>query len=221
MGPYLGDFKEDSTHYHSWDTNDSVGASVTRTVDGAIWTYKDDAIGTETQAGLTDTEDWDGVTGVHNLKMILTDAFYTTGHDYSIVLKAATIDAQVVNSVLATFSIENRVVAEVTGAVGSVTAMVTSNAIQISGDAAAANNLELACDNYSVTRGLTGTALPAVAADAAGGVPISDAGGLDLDIALKQGLFNGGCVYCDPTGTNSTAWPYDSPTYPKIGRAHV
>lgn len=44
-----------------------------------------------------------------------------------------------------------------------------------------ADNLESACANYSATRGLTGTALPAAAADAAGGLPISDAGGLDLD----------------------------------------
>lgn len=36
----------------------------------------------------------------------------------------------------------------------------------------------------SETRGLAGTALPAAAADAAGGLPISDAGGLDLD-AIK------------------------------------
>jgi hypothetical protein len=34
-----------------------------------------------------------------------------------------------------------------------------------------ANNLEAACAAYSVTRGLTGTALPAVAADGAGGLP--------------------------------------------------
>lgn len=44
-----------------------------------------------------------------------------------------------------------------------------------------ANNLESACSNYSATRGLTGTALPAAVADAAGGVPVSDAGGLDID----------------------------------------
>lgn len=44
-----------------------------------------------------------------------------------------------------------------------------------------ANNLESACANYSATRGLAGTALPAAVADAAGGLPISDAGGLDLD----------------------------------------
>ena len=49
-----------------------------------------------------------------------------------------------------------------------------------------ANNLESACSNYSATRGLTGTALPAAAADAAGGVPVSDAGGLDLDTLLSR-----------------------------------
>jgi len=37
---------------------------------------------------------------------------------------------------------------------------------------------------WSATRGLAGTALPAAAADAAGGLPISDAGGLDLDTQI-------------------------------------
>ena len=36
----------------------------------------------------------------------------------------------------------------------------------------------------SATRGLAGTALPAAAADAAGGLPVSDAGGLDLDTQI-------------------------------------
>lgn len=49
-----------------------------------------------------------------------------------------------------------------------------------------ANNLESACSNYSATRGLTGTAVPAAVADAAGGMPISDAGGLDLDSKLAN-----------------------------------
>ena len=39
---------------------------------------------------------------------------------------------------------------------------------------------------YSATRGLAGTALPAAAADAAGGLPISDAGGLDVDAILAD-----------------------------------
>ena len=60
------------------------------------------------------------------------------------------------------------------------------DAVEVSGDSTAADNLESACDNYSVTRGLAGTALPAAAADAAGGLPISDAGGLDLDTYIKR-----------------------------------
>ena len=44
-----------------------------------------------------------------------------------------------------------------------------------------ASNLEIACSAYSATRGLTGTALPAAAADTAGGIPISAAGALNID----------------------------------------
>lgn len=46
---------------------------------------------------------------------------------------------------------------------------------------AAGLNNALIDNAYSTTRGLGGTALPDAAADAAGGLPISDAGGLDLD----------------------------------------
>ena len=49
--------------------------------------------------------------------------------------------------------------------------------------AAALNNV-LIDSAYSATRGLAGTALPDAVADAAGGLPISDAGGLDLDTQL-------------------------------------
>ncbi len=44
-----------------------------------------------------------------------------------------------------------------------------------------ANNLESAAAAWSATRGLAGTALPAAAADAAGGLMISDDGGFDAD----------------------------------------
>lgn len=57
---------------------------------------------------------------------------------------------------------------------------------EVDGDAPAAANLNSACDNYSAERGLSGTALPAAAADAAGGLPISDAGGLNLDTQLAN-----------------------------------
>ena len=104
----LGDYKEDSTLYFCWSTNDKSGASITRSTDGTIQVYKDDGT-TESTAGLTDTEDFDSLTGIHNCKIDLSsDAFYATGHDYSVVLAGATIDGETVNAVLATFSIENR-----------------------------------------------------------------------------------------------------------------
>ena len=57
-------------------------------------------------------------------------------------------------------------------------------------------------------------AIPAAAADAAGGLPVSDAGGLDLDTALQEGMFAGGMVWVDSAGTNSTAWPYGTAPFP-------
>ena len=51
---------------------------------------------------------------------------------------------------------------------------------------AAGLNNALIDNAYSTTRGLAGTALPDAAADAAGGLPISDAGGLDLDAKLAN-----------------------------------
>lgn len=105
---YLGDYKEEGKVYFCWSTNDKDGASITRATDGTIKVYKDDGT-TESTAGVTDMEDFDGVTGIHNCKIDLSaDAFYEPGHDYSVVLVGSEIDGESVNAVLAIFSIENR-----------------------------------------------------------------------------------------------------------------
>jgi len=104
---YLGDFKENTVVCFCWSTNDKNGASITRSTDGTVKVYKDDGT-TESTTGITDTEDFDGIIGIHNCKIDLSDAFYTMGHDYSVVLIGAVIDGETVNAVLATFSIENR-----------------------------------------------------------------------------------------------------------------
>lgn len=80
--------------------------------------------------------------------------------------------------------------------------------------AAGLNNLMID-SAYSATRGLSGTALPAAAADAAGGLPISDAGGLDLDTYLGRitgnvalasvlGALNDAAADGDPTNADTT-----------------
>ena len=66
-------------------------------------------------------------------------------------------------------------------AVGSWYHVVVS---AITVDAQAVSFVAAAFRIVSATRGMSGTALPDAAADAAGGLPISDAGGLDLDTQI-------------------------------------
>lgn len=72
-----------------------------------------------------------------------------------------------------------------------------------------AANLASAASNYSATRGLTGTAVPAAAADAAGGLPISDAGGLDLD--AKIGLMDVNADGSVKSGNGTEVWSSTNP----------
>jgi len=111
-----GDLDYGTVYYWRVDTNDANGASITRATNGTISVYKDNSDGssfdaTQVTTGVTDTEDFDSLTGIHTCCITTTDAWYETGHDYAVVLSAATIDGETVNAVLATFSIENRVVA--------------------------------------------------------------------------------------------------------------
>ncbi len=107
--PYLGDYAEDATVQFKWNTFDSAGASITRSALGNVYVYKDDAENSEIQTGVGDNTDCDGVTGVHHCSVALAaDEFYAVGADYTVVVKATTVDGQTVNAVLAHFSIENR-----------------------------------------------------------------------------------------------------------------
>jgi len=167
----LGDYAEDyATLNFKFTTRNSQGAGAPpfALASGAISVYKGSST-TQSTAGITLAADFDGVTGLNNVLIDLSsDVFYATGQDYHVVITTGTVNSiSVVGEVVAEFSIENR--------------FKDVNVTAISGDSSAADNLESACDNYSVTRGLTGTALPAAVADAAGGVAISTAGSLDID----------------------------------------
>jgi len=105
---YLNDYGRGATVRFRWSTNDTNGASVTRSTDGAIRVYKDGGTSYST-TGITDTEDFNGLAGVHLCEIDLTaDSFYQPGHDYDVVLAGAVIDGQTVNAVIASFSVENR-----------------------------------------------------------------------------------------------------------------
>ncbi len=163
----LGNLIEDSTVHFMWDSNDSDGASITLATDGTISVYKDDNL-TEITAGVTFTEDLsaDAIVGVHRVDLVLTDAAYITGSDYSVVLSGATIDGQTVNAVLAYFSIENR--------------FNEVDAVKISGDVTAADNLESMLDGIGAV--LTLSQLRINSAAAGGAVDIDNSGGLGVAI---------------------------------------
>lgn len=181
--PYLGDFPEDFaglTFY--WSSNAIAGESVTRATNGTISVYKDGGTSQST-AGITDTEDFDSLTGVHKVLIDTSaDAFYAAGSEYAAILSAATIDGKTINAPLAHFSIERAggALALLKGANGLsalkaqtaaietdtqdiqsrlpaalVGGRMDSNAGAISGDATAADNLEAALDG---TGGVTITA---------------------------------------------------------------
>lgn len=108
MSVDLGDRTEDSLLYFMWSTNAADGSSITRATNGTISVYKNDDL-TQSVVGITDTEDFDSLTGIHLCKIDTSAAaFYAAAEDYTVVLSGATIDGKSVNAVLAVFSIENR-----------------------------------------------------------------------------------------------------------------
>lgn len=107
MTQYLGDFAPGQTIDFMWSSNGANGASITRATNGTISVYKGNGT-TQTTTGVTDTEDFDSLTGIHHVRIATTDSFYVPRENYTVVLSGATIDGQTVNAVLAHFSILNR-----------------------------------------------------------------------------------------------------------------
>lgn len=111
MGNYIGDFPTGATVRFMWNTNGADGASITRATDGTLVVYKN--LGTTQRSslnGITQTEDFDGLTGVHAVAIDLTDntdaGFWAAGNEYSVAMSAMTIDGKTVNAEIASFSIE-------------------------------------------------------------------------------------------------------------------
>ncbi len=155
MSFYKGDYLAGSVVRFLWNTYAVAGESITRATNGSILIYKNNsATQRSSSAGITDTEDFDALTGVHLCNIDLSDntdsGFYAAGNDYSVVLQAATIDGKVINSVLAQFSIENR----------SGTALATAIATALAAILAVKVKTDF---------------LPSAAAGGNGGVPLVDA----------------------------------------------
>lgn len=109
MSSWVGDYRVGKVVRKMWNSNAIAGESITRATNGTISVYKDGGT-TQSTTGVTDTEDFDSLTGVH-LVAVDTSAdgtFYSAGSDFEVVLSAATIDGKTINATLFSFSLENR-----------------------------------------------------------------------------------------------------------------
>ena len=178
--PYLGDYVEDEVVHFIWSSNDGSGASITRATDGTVSVYKDNGT-TQSVAGVTDTEDFDSLTGIHVCTIDTSaDAFYATGANYTVVLSAATIDGQTVNAVLAHFSIQNRFETTMRGTDSAALASVCTEGRLAELDA---GNLptDIAAIPTTAMRGTDSAALASVCTE--GRLAELDAGNLPTDVA--------------------------------------
>lgn len=148
---YIGDFSGTETFPVTFDSFNSSGGSTTFEGSPAfsvsdIVVYKSPSMTQRASTSgysLLDTDgiDLDGVTGIHGFTIDLSDdtdsGFYADGNDYYIVVRDILIDGQTVNFVAASFSINNR--------------NTSANVVSISGDTAAADNLEAMYDGTGYT----------------------------------------------------------------------
>ena len=154
MTEYIGDFLEDETVYHYFNTFDSndPAASVTMTtlIDSDLYVYKD---GNTTEAvtdGATVAINFDSRTGIHLLTIDTSaHAFYATGSDYMVMIEGATVDGGNITAAIFTFSIENRFNAAVTDGATLAAGAITN--------ASLAGNMEIVFEtdfgtNYNTAR---------------------------------------------------------------------
>jgi hypothetical protein len=105
---YLGDFPLNSTFDFKFNTHKADGTPITLAGTPVISVYKDNST-TQTTTGPTLTVDFDSLTGLHNVRMVCTDAFYATGCCYQAVITTGTVDSvSVIGTVVAEWSIEKR-----------------------------------------------------------------------------------------------------------------
>ena len=109
MSKYYGNIIEDDTIELTFNTFNSSGASVTVTTFAStdVHVHKDGGL-TQTNAGVTIAIDFDGVTGNHLITIATTDAFYVTGSNYEVRVEGITVDGNLINAFIGSFSIENR-----------------------------------------------------------------------------------------------------------------
>jgi hypothetical protein len=128
---YLGDYSGGATLDFTFSTHAADGTP-TALSSGAVKVYKSNSPD-ESAEGVELTPNFDSVTGLNHVRIVLTNAFYAVANDYSVVLTAGTVDGvSVVGTTLALFSIEHRTEADIETAVAALptTSQIAAAAFQ-------------------------------------------------------------------------------------------
>lgn len=104
---YLGDFPAGAIIDFMWATYDQNGVPALRDTAGDVVVYRGNSTN-ESSAGITDGDSFDSIRGIHHCRIDTTDAFYTIGATYHVVVKDAVVDGNDYAAVIAEFSIQYR-----------------------------------------------------------------------------------------------------------------
>jgi hypothetical protein len=168
MGDYLGDYNYQQTVYYMKNAHKADGTPIDGAGGLAVSVYKDD-VADESTAGITLVGPFDSRTGLINLKIVTTDAFYAANHDYFVVVTTGTVDSiSAVSYVLASFSIENR---------SGLRPTVAGRTLDVAATGEAGMDLTNKLDTVGI--------LPSAQAGAASGLAIV---GSSMEVATKTGF---------------------------------
>jgi len=184
--------------FTSDDPSESV--TVTNLINTDVEVYKDGSLTARisaTHSGIAVDIDVNAVAGAHWVTIDLSDDddtdFYAAGSRYQVMIVGTTIDGGTVNAWIGAFSIGCTLRPTTAGRTLDIqaTGEVDANVTMLLGTApteTAGGYLAGAFTKFFDIQTPTGTvnSLPDAAADAAGGLPVSDAGGLDLDAILED-----------------------------------
>ena len=183
--------------FHTYNT---AGASVTATglANTDVEIYKDGGTTQRnTDAGVTVDDDFDAITGIHQISIDLGDntdsGFFAAGSQYNVVVALITVDTQTVSFVLGSFRI---LVAEAAAGVPAVgVSSIANNAITAASIATGAIDADAIADN-AIDAG-------AIAADAITAAKIAD-GAIDA-ATFATGAITAAAIATDAIGAAELA----------------
>ena len=202
---YLGDFAADTAQVDfSFNTRKADGTPVAL-VGGVVAVYKDDA--TTALVLSADCDIAAVATGQYNVTVYVTqpDSPFVAGSDYKVVLSAGTVDGtSVAGTVLAQFSIENRVVTAAAPAAATVADAVWDELI--AGHSGAGSTGDTLADILAgVDPAMMTAVIAAVSALGAGNVTVTSPVTATGEVTIIQG---------DTYSASEVAWTDSGNTWP-------